>query len=235
MKTTQVNPEAQRIRELAREYELKGYKVAYPHNDTDLPIFLRDESYLPDLIVTSENENLIIEVKTSETVKRDRQISHISELVNRQPGWQFLFVLTRSKKDASFTSLPSSGRWQELLKKSRHPGLANPELSEAAFLLSWAALEGAIREAIGGSGANQNEVVSRKAPMSLVRDAAIHGLIDRADVPRLEALFQIRTDLIHSMGRERPSMEDVSELQKLVDEIASASRRRDGLDQSQNG
>jgi crossover junction endodeoxyribonuclease RusA len=219
MKTTRVTAEVQRIRTLAREYELKGYRVVYPRDEMDLPFFLRDENYLPDLIVTSDKENLIIEVKTPKTVKRDRQISQISELVNRQPGWQFLFVLTRAKKDASFSSSTDSRRWQELLEKSRDPALAKPELNEAAFLLSWAALEGVIREAIA-SNAVPTEMVGTKAPMSLVRDAVIRGLIDRADVPRLEVLFQIRNELIHSMGGAKPSMEDVSMLQRLVDEIA---------------
>lgn len=121
MKSEQANRELQRIRELADEYAKKGYTVVHPRTEKDLPPFLRNAKYIPDLIVTSDKEKLVIEVKTSETVRRDKEISRVSDLVNRQPGWQFLFVLTNPKRDPSAIPAPNSARWHDLLAKSPSP------------------------------------------------------------------------------------------------------------------
>ncbi|WP_434588775.1 hypothetical protein J3Q09_14005 [Pseudomonas sp. R4-83] len=226
MNIEQANRELQRVRELANEYTKKGYTIVYPQSDNDLPLFLRGEGYMPDLIATSDKENLVIEVKTSKTVRHDKYISRISELVNSRPKWQFLFVLTNPRNKSSVPVPPVSERWQELLSKSRHPALQLPELSEAAFVLAWAALEGVIREAsveelTEGSKPVAAKVV--KSPMSQIRDAVILGLVDRKDLTKLEKLFYMRNSIVHSTSGPRPSLEDVHHLQLLVDEIALTS------------
>jgi hypothetical protein len=228
MKSEQANREAQRIRELADEYEKKGYTVVHPRTEKDLPPFLWNVNYIPDLVVISDKEKLVVEVKTSKTVRRDKEMSRVSDLVNRQPGWQFLFVLTNPKSDASIIPAPNSARWHDLLTKSRHPALATPELVEAAFLLAWAALEGVLREATASDESlNETKSAFAKAPMSLVRDAAILGLIDRKDVPKLDTMFQMRNRIVHSIGGTSPSAQDVRDLQRLVDDVLQASRSSD--------
>lgn len=230
MKSNQANREAQRIRELANEYTKKGYTVVSPRTEMDLPGFLQRAGYMPDLLATSEEEKLVIEVKTSETVRRDKEMSQVSELVNRQPGWQFLFVLTNPKSDARPISAPTSARWHDLLAKSRHAALAAPQLTEAAFLLAWAALEGAIREAtVSDESSGQAKPALSKAPMSLVRDAAIVGLIDRKDLPKLESMFQMRNGIVHSIDGPDPSVQDVRDLQRLVDDVGRTPHSTDNI------
>lgn len=214
------NREMQRIRELTNEYTAKGYKVRQPRTKLDVPSFLRNEGYLPDLVVESPDENLVIEVKTSESVRQDKRISRISELVNRQPRWQFLFVLTNPKSDSLGVRAHNSERWNELLWKSRHDSLRAPELTEAAFLLAWAALEGAVRTATAAEvrSADSAHVVT-KSPMSQIRDAVMLGLVDRNDLATLEALFSLRNSIVHATDGPRPSIDNVRFLQQLVDEI----------------
>lgn len=217
--------EWQRIRELAHEYTSKGYSVAYPRNKFDLPDFLQNEEYMPDLILRSGEENLIVEVKTSQSVRHEKHLSRISEIVNRHPGWQFLFVLTNVKSEVSEATPPSGARWQELLQQSRHPALEAAELWEAAFVLAWAALEGAIREsAVEAARNGERKPVMAKSPMSQIRDAAILGLVDRRDIPKLENLFSIRNGIVHAANGVRPSLADVRTLQNLVDEIIQTAR-----------
>jgi hypothetical protein len=228
MKSKQPNRESQRVRQLAAEYTKKGYTVVHPRAIGDLPFFLRNANYIPDLIVTSERENLVIEVKTSKSLKEDKAISRVSDLVNRQPGWQFLFVLTRSKTDESISPAPITARWHDLLRKSRDSALAKPEFVEAAFVLGWAALEGLLREATSGDKLlKQTASGLVKAPMSLVRDAAILGLIDRKDVPKLDAMFHMRNQVVHSITSTRPTLQDLSELHRLVDDIIRNYRSTD--------
>ena len=63
--------------------------------------------------------------------------------------------------------------------------------------------------------------------MSLVRNAAVLGLIDRKDVPKLDTMFQMRNRIVHSIGGGSPSEQDVRELQRLVDDVARTSRSTD--------
>src|SRR5262245_1154548 len=84
--------ESDRVRELANEYRRKGYGVHAPSNQDDVPDFLRGTNYIPDLVVQSPRENLVIEVKARRSESALKQLSNISELVNRQPGWEFVLV-----------------------------------------------------------------------------------------------------------------------------------------------
>lgn len=228
MKNEHVERESQRVRELADEYTKKGYAVVHPRSESDIPQFLRGQGYLPDLVATSNDECLVIEVKTARTVREDKKISRVSELVNRQPGWQFLFVLTNPKERTPAATVGSSERWQELLRTSRHPALQTEELSEAAFILAWGALEGALREASSTSGEDDPIVdgkpVPAKSPLSQIRDAAILGLIDRKDIPKLERLFAMRNSIVHSGSGPRPTLEEVRDLQRFIDDVIRIAR-----------
>lgn len=229
MTNERTNREWQRIRELANEYAMNGYDVVYPRTKFDLPDFLREEEYIPDLVVTSPEENLIVEVKTTETLRDDKQISRISDIVNGHPHWQFLFVLTNPRTEARQALGPTSARWHDLLEKSRQLGRQAPELSEAAFVLAWAAVEGAIREAAASEGmSSDGKRGSVKSPMSQIRDAAILGLVDRKDIPQLETLFDMRNRLVHATDGPRPSLTDVRFLQRMADEVSRITQANDG-------
>lgn len=222
MKNEHTNREWQRIRELANEYGSKGYDVVLPRTKFDVPEFLRDEGYIPDLVVTSKDENLIIEVKTTQSVRHDKHIAKISELVNRNGNWQFLFVLTNPKRgEESSAPSPSSERWHELLEQSRQLATQAPHLTDAAFVLAWAAFEGAVREAYASAGsASQAKPATTKSPLSQLRDAAILGLLDRNDLSRLEKLFVMRSCIVHATDGPQPSATDIEFLQGLTNDIA---------------
>ncbi len=220
--------EWQRIRELADEYGLKGYEVVYPRTKLDVPDFLRQEDYIPDLVVTSADEKLIIEVKTTESVRHDKHIAKISELVKQNPGWQFLFVLANPKRgESASVRLPSRERWHQLLEQSRHLALQAPELKEAAFVLAWAAFEGAVREAaVSESTGSASKLPTAKSLMSELRDAVILGLVDRKDLPQLEQLLEMRNCIVHANDGPRPSATDIAFLHNLVDEFARTPSNR---------
>lgn len=217
MSTELQNREAQRVRELAVEYSRKGYDVNLPTDQSTLPQFLKEANYLPDLIVKSAAECLVIEVKTSESLRRDKRLSEVSDLVNRQPGWQFLFVLTNPKTPTVAPVTATSERWQDLLAKSRHPALRqHPELSDAAFLFAWSAFEALLRS----DEQKDDSPRAAKTSLSLVRDAVIKGLLDRKDMVRLEALFRVRNSILHAGGAACTSAEDVADVQRYAEEIA---------------
>ena len=52
---------AQKVREVAAEYEAQGYKVLVEPSPAKLPEFL--EGFHPDLIAQGPNESVVVEVK----------------------------------------------------------------------------------------------------------------------------------------------------------------------------
>ncbi|HET8772167.1 MAG TPA: hypothetical protein VFP80_00185, partial [Thermoanaerobaculia bacterium] len=97
----------QKIDELASEYRRNGYAVWIHPAAHELPEFLRE--FEPDLIATSPQGNVVVEVKTSSAVAAD-QMTRLAEAVERQSGWRFevVFAINRSRQ----RSHPRS-RWSE--------------------------------------------------------------------------------------------------------------------------
>lgn len=60
--------------------------------------------------------------------------------------------------------------------------------------------------------------------MSLVRDAAMLGLIDRKDMAKLDAMFEMRNRIVHSIGGASPSAQDLRDLQRLLDDVLRVYR-----------
>lgn len=94
------NRERKKIAELAREYSARGYQVFadIPNYNSPLPI----DEIKPDLIVKKGDETIIIEVKTSGSLKRSiNTIAHLALYAKRVPGARFDLVLTNPKPQSS--------------------------------------------------------------------------------------------------------------------------------------
>lgn len=84
--------EQDKIKELAKEYKNKGYEVIVQPSLKELPSFLKNASYQPDLIVRSPKENLVIEVKSSESIASARNLEKfLFLLVIKKNGILYLF------------------------------------------------------------------------------------------------------------------------------------------------
>jgi len=215
MSSENTNRESQRIRALATEYRRKGYKVTAPRESSDAPEFLRPLNYVPDLIATSAGENLVIEVRSRQTAKELSWLSAVAERVNAQSGWQFVLVFTNPKKSELTPSFPTAEKTEELLRKSRSMGSLTPAHVEAAFLFAWSALEATVRLLPTEKG--EGRPVS--TPWTLIRDAAMEGLIARDDALVLERLFKLRNSLLHAGDEPMPVEDDVESLRRITEEL----------------
>lgn len=208
-----------RVDELAAEYANKGYSIKRPTSSGDLPHFLRNAGYIPDLIVTSRHENLIVEVKTRESVHLLERLAPISELVNSQAGWQFVLVLTNPReRKVAFTHINLS-RVQELLARVSELGSRDEAHTEASFLFAWAALESLLRSINSKESAGPDS----NSPWTLIRNSTMAGVIAREDALRLQDLSSIRNALVHGADQPLPRPEDVQFLQKLIKGILASS------------
>ena len=219
MKTENTARESQRVSELAADYRKKGYSVIEPRHASQIPEFMRDLGYLPDLLATSPKESLVVEVKSRETASDLTRLSRIAERVNAEPGWQFVLVFTNPREQTSEATTPRRDKVQELLLKSRTLGLATPAHVEASFLFAWVAFESSLR--LLPAGKRGARAIS--TPWTLVRDAATDGLLARRDARDIERMLKMRNAILHGGDLASPTSADVASLQDLTTEILQAS------------
>jgi len=138
-------PESAFTHELALRYAQLGYRVQVEPQREAIPFDLR--GYHPDLLAEKDDEHLIIEVKSARRAVPIEQFQQIIHVVRQHPGWRFLLV-TPDRPDPiqrlpRTTELLSWASVQERTNRARRL-LADGD-AEAAFLVSWAALETLLR------------------------------------------------------------------------------------------
>lgn len=189
--------EQDKIREVARDYQKRGYVVMIePHLDV-LPDFINDLDYRPDMIVKSEDgNNIIIEVKTSSNLKESaKKLAKLSDALKTQKNWEFELILTnprRNEEQKRSTVEFDFGEFRNVFERVERL-LSNSEMYDAALLLGWSAVEGIIRATLSREGAD----VRPRTPRTLIRDAAILGLIPREEIEFLEQVSDTRNKLAH--------------------------------------
>jgi hypothetical protein len=220
--TTQNPRERTRVLELIQEYRAKGYVVTEPRNPEDLPEFLRGYNYVPDLIARSDNENLIVEVKSSENVATLNALTEISELVNAQKDWQFVLVFTNPRQEKAPTSPATSpARVAQLLNKARHvASLEDPALLEAWFIYAWVAAEASLEFLAARDKKNARRPTGA---LTYIRNLAMQGELDRKDAQRLEQLYKVRSAFLHSGSDARVTAGDVEWLQGFAESLLIAT------------
>lgn len=195
MKSTSTKREQRRLLELANEYRRKGFGIVVPTRLADVPPFLRELNYTPDLIATSDTETLVVEVKSAETRGSIPELSSIADAVNAREGWQFVLVMTNPKERAIQTSTVSPASVEQLIQEAEYVADQQDErLRTSAFVLSWVAAEAAVRVHTTRSDAEKQASL-----LTLIRDATIMGDLDRDDALRLERLYKVRSSILHGL------------------------------------
>lgn len=210
--------ESQKVVELAADYIRRGYVVAQPRSQSEVPAFLKSHGYVPDIIACSEKENLIIEVKSRQTSHDLSRLSEIAELVNAQPGWQFVLVFTNPRELSPVPTHPSAQKARELLQKSLALNGQDQAHIEAAFLFAWVAIEASLHLLPEGRKSTKTPTT----PWTLIRNAVMEGFIGREDAAVLDRLFKLRNSLLHAGNEVSPSYKEVEALRKIAEEIIQA-------------
>jgi hypothetical protein len=215
------NLEGSKVAELAREYSSAGYRVIEAPTDAQMPSFLRGTGFQPDLIANSEHENIVIEVRSRESIRHDKNLAQISDIVEKNEGWSFLLVYTnpRSKSQTApsgqvspratiIESLTNAQRWVD----------KGSEVEPAATLLwLWSILEAAILNA----SRLETDKSRPRTPRTLIRDAVIEGLISDKSFEFLERLMRVRNEVAHGNLLKSPRHNELQRLVRVCEEILS--------------
>lgn len=204
---------------LAREYEGRGFSVAVEPQGERLPEFLRELRFRPDLIVEAPGESIVVEVTSRESVDRLRELSVVSERIEREPGWRFMLVMTnpRSPREPEFPvplaqlgDLRDAVRRVERLHEQFRSGETGYE--HAVLLLAWSVVEGILRVYLyTGKGNN----AQARSGQSLVRDAVMLGFVELEDGEFLDRMAPVRNRIVHGVVSERVSGPDLDRLVRM--------------------
>jgi Holliday junction resolvase len=216
-RTTEIN----KIKQVARDYEKKGYNVKIEPKGNDLPSFI--QNYQPDIIASNENETVVIEVKTRADMATIEKLKNVADLINDRKGWRFELVITTSRQETESKRGPLLEglvitKIDETLNETKE--LIKLKYYNAAFILTWSYLESLSRQLLLDDKKN----LSNRNPLTLVKTLFSFGYISRRELETLEQLFEIRNQVVHGYQASGLDKNSIDKLLDIVEKIAKENR-----------
>lgn len=212
--------EYNKIRQVAKDYEKNGYKVIIEPRRGDIPSFIKN--YQPDIIATSDNDNVIIEVKTRTDFSTIEKLADIADIINKTEKWRFELIVTTTKQETQtetekITLELEQREIEENLKSVK--SILEQNLFPSAFVMLWATLESISRQLLLIDKKNLNN----KAPLVLIKTLFSFGYLTRTDLENLEKLFVIRNQIVHGYKTKGLDKKTVERLLTIVEKLISES------------
>ncbi len=195
----------QKIRQLAAEYEHKGYLVRARPAASELPHFL--QGFEPDLVATSEHGNVVVEVTPSSAINAG-QMAKLAEVVEESDGWRLEVVFVSQPVAAEIPSeetLAPEAQVNRLLS-SAEALFASGEI-EAAAMLAWSAAETILRR----NAQTAAPELERQSSARVLKHLYSLGRIEHDTYEKLLLLMQFRNAVAHGFAPRTaaPSIPDV--------------------------
>ena len=207
--------ERRKINELAREYLGKGYDVIVRPTSADLPGFL--QGYQPDLIASSDTENAVVEVKTSETIRGSSYLIELAELASSQENWRLELVMTNPRATFRTDIEAELLSKQEVLDRLLTAGKLESEgLYDSSILVMWSAIEAILRRTAIAQGVSLGSIDSR----ALVKRLYSLGIIGKAVWSKLDNAAGHRNSIVRGYRPEPISKEFCKEIATIANELA---------------
>ncbi|WP_273565873.1 hypothetical protein [Maribacter halichondriae] len=211
-RTNNIQREQRRIKELAREYEEKGFQVFIEPEGDSLPEFLKD--YHPDLILKKGDMNVVVEVKTSETIKNSEYLKELSARINSLENWKFELVITNPRVKDNL----SNNKYQEFSlleienRLNKVTSSIDKNFLEPHFLYAWSLFEASSRAILK---ADQPTSERKLNPTANIKQLYSYGIIGRIDYEWLNKISQIRNHIVHGHPVQMSEVKE-KDLDKLI-------------------
>ncbi|MDF2189841.1 hypothetical protein [Paraflavitalea sp. CAU 1676] len=216
-KTTEIS----RIKQVARDYEKKGYNVIIEPKGKDIPEFIKN--YQPDIIASNKSETVVIEVKSRADISAIERLKNVADVINEKSGWRFELIITSSKQETESKGRPlleglQINNLDKLLKEIKE--LSKLKHYNAAFVLTWSYLESLSRQLL----LNDKKNLKNRNPLTLIKTLFSFGYISLPELRTLENLFEIRNQVVHGYQSSDLDKNTVEKLVDIVDKIAKENR-----------
>ena len=203
-----------RLYEVAQEYRAKNYRVIVGPSQRELPEFLR--GFEPDLLVTSDDDRAVIEVKQRRALIGTEDFTRLAEIVEQQPGWRFELVLVPDD-DQTQEPLPGFGdivRITALLEEAR-----KLHTSGMALIPAVAAVEHAMVIAAALAGL---ELPSRSAA-AVLKTLCAYGRISTQAYNDLDDAFRVRNEVVHGAHTDVDAGPWIEKIEAIVEELIATN------------
>lgn len=212
--------EKRRLAQIANEYRDKGFDVDIGPSQDRLPDFMK--GYSPDLLATKGNENIIVEVKSKQTLRGADYIADLAKIIEDHPGWRLELVVTSSKEEADSTVdlLPL---WEIHHRLRQAEKLLTIGEAEVAIVMAWSALEASIRYNI----ANQPVKKSSHTAIEAIKTLYSLGVISKDDYDWIEKIRKVKNNLVHGFKTEKVPNDLIRNLIRIVHEVSSYGQTGD--------
>ena len=188
---TQMELENAKLEQIAMEYRQKGYHVSTRPDSNDVPQFL--SPFQPDLIATSVNDNVVVEVKSSRDLTEGSLVP-LAERIESKPGWRLELVVVNpagSHEVPTYGVLVPDDRVDYLLRDAQL--LRQEKRYDSAALTAWTAAEATFRRMALESGVD----VERKSTGSVLKSLYALGLIDDDQYDNFARAMEFRNAFAH--------------------------------------
>lgn len=184
------------VSQVAQQYRDEGYGVILHPGLGVLPGFAQGHDI--DLMANKGDERVLVQIKARrQDLQTDTRSIKLAEAVNRQPGWRFDLVVinadSESDKVVASAKEPAPEKIETSL--SRAEQLWNSGDEQLSCVLSWAALEAAMRHAVRVEGIE----LENGSPSFLLRALYSRGIIAKKEFERLNEAAMLRNAVVHGM------------------------------------
>jgi len=192
---------------IAKELEGNGYAVFFEPTPDLIPFSL--EGYVPDLLATKADDNLIIEIKSRKSPEMFERYRKVIDIIQAHPGWKFLvktFSDTPQAGETTAYNAPDTRIINDYLEKARM--VASSGAPELAVPYLWNVIVALLRHkavaispkyselpdhslinqmySLGELSAEQYEALRK---WQKFRNQAVHTLDFSLDFSEVEAMF----------------------------------------------
>jgi HEPN domain-containing protein len=202
-----------RIRDAARAYRNRGYKVIVDPRIEELPPFLH--GFKPDIVAQKDNDKVIIEVKTQPKLKGSNEIISLAEKVAAETPWRFELIVTNPGTIGTSLAPPEIARViGKLLSEAEL--LFKTGLRDAAVVYSFSAVEALIQEIARKHGTNGDE----DGFSTILRTLVYEGHIDHEFYQEFQKFQEERNRIVHQSDPTRTISE--RDIVKIVEKVKAA-------------
>lgn len=208
--------EATKIRQLAKDYEKRGYEVLIEPYGNQLPDFMKN--YRPDMIVRKGDEHLVVEVKMDNSSAKKDQIMQYADLLKEHDGWDLELIVLKPRQTVTYDipiekETSSIITWREIDQKTvQAASLLEKGYDEAAILIAWIAIEGAARQL----AFSEKIRTEGKPTAQIVKSLVTYGLITNTKYNQMMKWMDLRNTIIH--GIQHPQIGNKM-LRRMLDVI----------------
>jgi hypothetical protein len=201
----------QRIQEIGREYQTKGYDITVYPKQTQLPDFLAE--FQPHIIARRDDETVIIEVKSRASLAKSPYLRELARAIEDHSGWRFELVIANPKADMPAVENTHSLGMEDIENKiETAKTLLEAHPPEAALMLAWSATEATLRLL-----ASREDISLRRTDSPyLLKQLATYAVISRDEYHFLVKAMKLRNAVAHGFKAENFESAFV---QKLLDII----------------